>query len=54
MDEEPAFTADDCLRLFGREAEAGRWQAAADSAEYLAIVLWLVDRDERDEGPHAA
>ncbi len=45
--EEQHLTMSDVFSLFGRHAEDTRWVAAADSQEYLAVVLYLVQRNGR-------
>ncbi|HVS06060.1 MAG TPA: hypothetical protein VHK65_07820 [Candidatus Dormibacteraeota bacterium] len=46
MIEEPQrLTMSDVFSLFGRHAEDTRWVASADSQEYLAVVLYLVQRN---------
>lgn len=39
------LTMSDVFTLFGRHAEDTRWVASADSQEYLAVVLYLVQRN---------
>lgn len=43
--EEQHLTMSDVFSLFGRQAEDTRWVASADSQEYLAVVLYLVQRN---------
>jgi hypothetical protein len=43
--EEQHLTMSDVFSLFGRHAEDTRWVASADSQEYLAVVLYLVQRN---------
>lgn len=43
--EEQHLTMSDVFTLFGRHAEDTRWVASADSQEYLAVVLYLVQRN---------
>jgi hypothetical protein len=38
------LTVDEFLALFSRAPMVGRWMSSADSAEYLALVTYLVDR----------
>jgi hypothetical protein len=38
------LTEDEFLALFSRAPAVGRWMSAADSAEYLALITYLVDR----------
>ncbi|HKV31917.1 MAG TPA: hypothetical protein VJT14_12975 [Candidatus Dormibacteraeota bacterium] len=45
IDEPQRLTMSDVFSLFGRHAEDTRWVAAADSQEYLAVVLYLVQRN---------
>ena len=44
MDEHLTLT--EVFSLFGRQPEDTRWVASADSQEYLAVVLYLVQRDD--------
>ncbi len=44
--EELHLTMSDVFSLFGRHAEDTRWVASADSQEYLAVVLYLVQRND--------
>lgn len=44
MDEQH-LTMSDVFTLFGRHTEDTRWVASADSQEYLAVVLYLVQRN---------
>jgi hypothetical protein len=44
MDEQH-LTMSDVFSLFGRHTEDTRWVASADSQEYLAVVLYLVQRN---------
>lgn len=43
--EDQHLTMSDVFTLFGRQAEDTRWVASADSQEYLAVVLYLVQRN---------
>jgi hypothetical protein len=43
--EDQHLTMSDVFTLFGRHAEDTRWVASADSQEYLAVVLYLVQRN---------
>jgi len=45
LDEPQRLTMSDVFTLFGRHAEDTRWVASADSQEYLAVVLYLVQRN---------
>jgi hypothetical protein len=45
IDEPQRLTMSDVFSLFGRHAEDTRWVASADSQEYLAVVLYLVQRN---------
>ncbi len=45
LDEPQRLTMSDVFSLFGRHAEDTRWVASADSQEYLAVVLYLVQRN---------
>jgi hypothetical protein len=42
---EEHLTMSEVFGLFGRTAEDTRWVASADSQEYLAVVLYLVQRN---------
>ncbi len=42
---EEHLTMSEVFSLFGRPAEDTRWIASADSQEYLAVVLYLVQRN---------
>jgi hypothetical protein len=44
MDEQH-LTMSEVFGLFGRHTEDTRWVASADSQEYLAVVLYLVQRN---------
>lgn len=44
------MTSDEFLRLFGHQPEDARWMSAADSAEYLGVVIYLVNRQQGDPG----
>ena len=44
MDEQH-LTMSEVFTLFGRHTEDTRWVASADSQEYLAVVLYLVQRN---------
>ena len=39
------LTLSELFALFGRTNEDTRWVASADSQEYLAVVLYLVQRN---------
>jgi len=41
------ITLTEVFSLFGRQPEDVRWVASADSQEYLAVVLYLVQRNDR-------
>ena len=43
---EEHLTMSEMFTLFGRQAEDTRWVASADSQEYLAVVLYLVQRND--------
>ena len=45
LDEPQRLTMSDVFSLFGRHSEDTRWVASADSQEYLAVVLYLVQRN---------
>ena len=45
LEEPQRLTMSDVFSLFGRQAEDTRWVASADSQEYLAVVLYLVQRN---------
>ena len=45
LDEPQRLTMSDLFTLFGRHSEDTRWVASADSQEYLAVVLYLVQRN---------
>lgn len=45
--EEQHITLTQVFSLFGRQPEDVRWVASADSQEYLAVVLYLVQRNDR-------
>ena len=45
LEEPQRLTMSDVFSLFGRHAEDTRWVASADSQEYLAVVLYLVQRN---------
>jgi hypothetical protein len=45
LEEPQRLTMSDVFTLFGRHAEDTRWVASADSQEYLAVVLYLVQRN---------
>jgi hypothetical protein len=45
LDEPQRLTMSDVFTLFGRHSEDTRWVASADSQEYLAVVLYLVQRN---------
>jgi len=45
LEEPQRLTMSDVFCLFGRQAEDTRWVASADSQEYLAVVLYLVQRN---------
>jgi len=47
LEEPQRLTMSDVFSLFGRQAEDTRWVASADSQEYLAVVLYLVQRKQR-------
>jgi hypothetical protein len=42
---EEHMTMSEVFSLFGRHAEDTRYVASADSQEYLAVVLYLVQRN---------
>ena len=39
----------DLLALFGRGPDDTRWVGSADSAEYLSVVTYLVQRSNRTQ-----
>jgi hypothetical protein len=41
------LTVSELLAIFGRTPEATRWVGFADSAEYLSVVTYVVERAER-------
>jgi hypothetical protein len=45
MEEQQRLTMSDVFSLFGRRVDDTRWVASADSQEYLAVVLYLVQRN---------
>ena len=45
LEEPQRLTMSDVFSLFGRHSEDTRWVASADSQEYLAVVLYLVQRN---------
>jgi hypothetical protein len=45
LEEPQRLTMSDVFSLFGRHTEDTRWVASADSQEYLAVVLYLVQRN---------
>jgi hypothetical protein len=47
---EEHLTMSEVFGLFGRTAEDTRWVASADSQEYLAVVLYLVQRNNAGNG----
>ncbi len=44
---EDRLSMTEVFALFGREPEDSRWVASADSQEYLAVVMYLVQRNTR-------
>jgi len=45
LEEPQRLTMSDVFSLFGGHPEDTRWVASADSQEYLAVVLYLVQRN---------
>jgi hypothetical protein len=45
LEEPQRLTMSDVFSLFGRHSEDTRWVASADSQEYLAVVIYLVQRN---------
>ncbi len=43
------LTLHDLLALFGRGPDCTRWVGSADSAEYLTVVTYLVQRSHRTQ-----
>jgi hypothetical protein len=41
------LTVSDLLAIFGRTPDETRWVGFADSAEYLSVVTYLVERSQR-------
>ena len=41
------LTVSELLAMFGRTADETRWVGFADSAEYLSVVTYVVERDQR-------
>jgi hypothetical protein len=40
------LTVNELLAIFGRRPEENRWVAFADSAEYLSVVTYVVERSQ--------
>jgi len=43
------LSLNDLFALFGRGADDARWVGSADSAEYLTVVTYLVQRSHRTQ-----
>ncbi len=43
------LTLSDLFALFGRGPDCTRWVGSADSAEYLTVVTYLVQRSHRTQ-----
>jgi len=41
------LTVNELLAIFGRTPDETRWVAFADSAEYLSVVTYVVERSQR-------
>jgi len=41
------LTVNELLAMFGRTPDATRWVGFADSAEYLSVVTYVVERSQR-------
>lgn len=41
------MTVNDLLAMFGRTPDETRWVGFADSAEYLSVVTYLAERNQR-------
>lgn len=41
------MTVSDLLAIFGRTPDETRWVGFADSAEYLSVVTYVVERAQR-------
>jgi hypothetical protein len=41
------LTVNELLAIFGRTPDANRWVGFADSAEYLSVVTYVVERNQR-------
>jgi len=41
------LTVSELLAIFGRTADQIRWVGFADSAEYLSVVTYVVERSQR-------
>jgi len=41
------LTVNELLAIFGRTPDQNRWVGFADSAEYLSVVTYVVERSQR-------
>jgi hypothetical protein len=41
------LTVNELLAIFGRTPDANRWVGFADSAEYLSVVTYVAERNQR-------
>jgi hypothetical protein len=41
------LTVNELLAMFGRTPDETRWVSFADSAEYLSVVTYVVERNQR-------
>jgi hypothetical protein len=41
------LSVNELLTMFGRTPDETRWIGFADSAEYLSVVTYVVERDQR-------
>jgi hypothetical protein len=41
------LTVNELLAMFGRSPDETRWVGFADSAEYLSVVTYVVERNQR-------
>ena len=41
------LTVNELLAIFGRTPDETRWVGFADSAEYLSVVTYVVERSQR-------
>ena len=41
------LSIDELLAMFGRTPDENRWVGFADTAEYLSVVTYIVERNQR-------